>query len=403
MRERFWPKGLVVAQTDYAPRHIAAEHRTRAAFDQDPAVLSRIPAELHEKIVNGRSALAESNFKSNSNSNSILSSISNSVRREELLRENGPVAQLLALLWHTDPEVRRAAVYALPGGDRLQAHIIHYGHFVGAFLRGLSDVNARHNDVLPANAADRYDRVAAVLHTMLDQNIGEIRGMSNMNYSFLSSALYMAVLSTSLDVVCAMRRLRATRTQAELCRLLWNLEQMNVLRCLNSQDLAALAAEAGKALAAMPPDQIPDFWHSLSHTQVARRQAVAQALSHFQNRDSVPFLLDALNVPGGQPGWLGQQIVAGLGRLEDVRALPALALLASGSDRKLRDHARAASAAIQRATRRLPSQTLLRAAQETDGWDSETMLRTIPVNSHEREPSCELLRTSQPARDCYHE
>jgi hypothetical protein len=351
--------------------------RSDSARDRDTRTIDRLPAEMRHDVVRGRAALA---------------ALSHSTHQDDLLRENGPVACLLALLWHPDADVRRAAAHALPGGDHAQAHIPHYGHFVGAFLRGLSDINARYEDALPATPAARYERVTLALRALLDQNIGEIRGMSNMNYSFLSSALYLAVLATCRDVVFALRRLRAASAEADLCRLLWNLSQISVLRRFNGQDLETLANAAGAALAALPPDYIPDFWHSLSHAQVPRRLAVSPSLNHFQDRRAVPYLLDALAVPGAQPSAIAQRLAACLGRLEDARALSVLDALMRSSDRQLRDQARAAIRQIQRAVHKHPSRTLLRATMDADEWDSETMLRPAPVNTHISEPAGELLR-----------
>src|SRR5579859_615585 len=82
------------------------------------------------------------------------------------IREDGPAAQLLALLWHEDPAIRRAAALALPGGDRQTAYSPSYGHFAGVFLRAV----ASHANRAPEGAADRYAAVARSLSALLDQN-----------------------------------------------------------------------------------------------------------------------------------------------------------------------------------------------------------------------------------------
>ena len=311
-------------------------------------------------------------------------------------QEDSAAARLLALLWDADADVRQSAALALPGGDGVQAHVGEYGHFAGAFGRGLNDnhVDALRGETMPLSASARYDRVAASLRALLDQNIGEIRGMSNMNYSFLSSALYLAVLATCRDTVCAVGRLRVAEAHPELCRLLWNLSQIGVLRRFNGQDLDTLAGATGRALAALPPDALTDFWHSLTCAALPRRIAVAPALRYFKDVRAVPYLLDALNAPGSIPELTGL-IAACLGRLEDARALPALRTLSQSRDRLAREQARTAIALIERAGRLKPHQTLLRPASDSPDRDSETMLRSAPVNQHEADPPRQLLRVAQ--------
>lgn len=326
-------------------------------------------------------------------------------------REDDPAALLIALLWHTDTTVRECAARALCGGDGIQAHVGEYGHFVGAFGRGLnysslqSDAGGRDTipntafgnllAVTPSTADARYERVAHTLCALLDQSIGEIRGMSSMNYSFLSSALYLAVLATCRDTVCAIGRLRITEAHGELCRLLWNLSQMSVLRRCSGQDLETLASATNRALAALPPDAIPDFWHSLTCTGLPRRLAVAPALAYFDDKRAVPHLLDALNAPDA-PAELTGRIAVCLGRLEDSQALPALRLRTQSRDRVLRQQVNAAIAAIERAGRARPQNLLLRPVVEDASRNSETMLRPAPVNEHNTAPRPLLRRSIRP-------
>ncbi len=377
----------------------------------------RIPPELRGLIAHGRACLAAG---ANEEAAKIKAHDRQADKTEAYTardprREDSPAARLIALLWHTDANVRECAARALCGGDGVQAHVGEYGHFVGAFGRGLidagerglstspaqSDKTIRHRtpkdslDAMPPTAEERYDRVAHTLCRLLDQSIGEIRGMSSMNYSFLSSALYLAVLATCRDTVCAIGRLRVIPAHGELCRLLWNLSQMSVLRRCSGQDLETLAREAGRALTALPPDAIPDYWHSLTAASLPRRLAVAPALAYLDDTRAVPYLLAALTAPDAH-GELTGRIAACLGRLEDARALAALRPFAQSRDRVLRQQVNAAIAAIEQAGRRQPHHTLLRPVAAPASGNSETMLRPAPVNEHNAAPRQLLRRSVEP-------
>lgn len=386
-----WVRNVARGQT---PSQLASggrrDGRSPSEQDRDASVIERIDADLRADIVRGRAALANASRRSYAIDGHELARRANdrSVREG---RDNAAIARLLELLWHENEDARRAAAHALPGGDHQRGHVPHYGHFVGAFLRGLSE--EREGQMPPVTAAERFARVSDTLRAMLAQSVGEIRGMSNMNYSFLSSALYLAVLATCRDTLLAMERLRPPEAQAELCGLLWNLAQINVLRRLNAQDLETLATLAGQALSALPPDQTPDFWHGLTHASLPRRLAVAPGLLHCANPAAVPYLLDALDVRHAQPADMVISIVECLARLEDTRALPTLQTMTPSHDRQIRASVHSAIANIQRAGRGQPCRTLLRAVRAPSGNDdSETMLRSAPVNHHNTEPPRELLR-----------
>ena len=347
----------------------------------------RIPAELQADIVRGRAALANRSLRASANNG----------------REQEAIARLLELLWHSNEEVRRAAALALPGGDGHNAHIPHFGHFIGAFLRGLEERGNGQSPPLTPSA--RYACVADVLRALLAQNIGEIRGLGNMNYSFLSSGLYLAVFATCRDVLLAVRRLQAAQAQAELCSLLTSLPRTSLSRRLNGADVYTLARLAGQGLAALPPDQIPAFWHGLTQNSPASRISAASALAYFEDKRAVPYLLDTLQPHYAQFPSVVIPVVACLARLEDGRALPLLQTLSSDREKSIRTAAQSALAAIQKTERKHPARTLLRATHSLDNNDFETMLRPVPVNHHNIEPPEEMLRPvgSPPVRRARYE
>jgi hypothetical protein len=298
-------------------------------------------------------------------------------------RDRRAIASLLTLLWHHDTDVRRAAALALPGGDRWRPYQPQYGHFAAAFLRYLGQHSP---DGRPETEAARYDAVVAALRSMLEQSNRDIRAMSNMHYSFLSSALYLALLFTCRDVTESARRLCDGALHAEICHLLGSLTHTGVARRLNAQDAESLASSAGQALAAMPADEIPEFWCWLSHHARARRRAVAPTLHHLMDTNAVPHLLRAL---AGQPPDVLQPLIGCLGRIGHPDALPALQPFTRSRRRALRGEALAAIELIRRTGAAHPSRTLLRPIQDSP---TDNLLLLRPADGHGDPQPDQLLR-----------
>ncbi|HLI49188.1 MAG TPA: HEAT repeat domain-containing protein [Chthonomonas sp.] len=288
---------------------------------------------------------------------SVLANASPARLRAELYHAKGSLNRLLVLLWHKDERVRTAAALALSGGDGHRAYIPRNGHFAGALLRRLAGQD------IASTPHERLEQVSQALYTLLEQSANDLRGMANMHYSFLSSALYLALLGTCRDTMASVRRLRAAAAHKGLCRLLYELKQPSVMRRLNAQDAAALAHEAALALAAMPPQELSGFWHGLMHGDRRRRLAYAEALWAFSDRRVVPYLLQALE---GQHPDIAIYLVRCLARLGDPQALSALERLASARHRALRQEAAAAMNQILQGLERRPSRLLLRPATPPD-------------------------------------
>lgn len=292
---------------------------------------------------------------------------------------NSPVATLLAMLWHEERAVRQAAVRSLPGGDREHFHAMHYGYFAEAFLRELT-TRFSPSPLLPA---DRYRVAAEVLSDLIGQSTRDIRAMSGMHYSFLSSALYLALFATCRDALFAAQRLRSGEVQEALCGLLWNLSAVTGVGRLNPQDTLLLMDIAGQALAALPPDEIPVFWEALSHPNPTRRNAVSPAIRHLSDSRAVGYLLAAL--PLQQPE-IAEPILVCLGRLSDMRALPILGEFSRNSNRALKRAAQGSIDAIHRAQKHHAVQTLLRPSEP----DHQELLRSI--GTHPATEASILLR-----------
>lgn len=327
-----------------------------------------VPAEIEARIVQARRALSEGRW---------------ALPGSERAQNEGAVSRLLALLWRPDAAVRRRAALALAGGDGDRVYAPHYGHFANTLSRLLPGCPGD----APPDFTTRYDLVVQALQAMLGQSVADLRGMSNMHYSFLSGGLYLAVLATCRDAVESARRLRAAGVQAELCRLLCELTQNSVMRRLNPQDAQALALAAGGALAALPPDEIPALWRGLSHDARARRRAYLPALTQLCDERAASYLLHALPA---QPLEVALPLIACLGRLGAMCALPTLQQTARSRHRLLRIEAQAAIAALERAAREHPERILLRPVSVAVD-PSLHLLRPLPPLSEE-EQAAQLLR-----------
>jgi hypothetical protein len=347
--------------TTFSHRAVTKEDKIRA----DAAA----NAELHEQIARGRQMLATSTM----------------VPHPHDRNDRVAVSDLISLLWRPEIEVRRAAALGLAGGDGKRPYEPQYGHFATSFLRYVAQHSPHGRP--PTSAIGRHSVVVAALRSMLEQSNNDICAMSNMHYSFLSNSLYLALLSTCRDVIEGVRRVCDGALHAEVCHLLWSLAQVRAARRLNPQDADALTTLAGQALAAMPADEIYEFWRWLSHHNRARRRAVAPTLRHLHDPKSVPHLLHAL---AGQPVDIAQPLVSCLGRIGDVNALPALADLANSRHRSVRNEAQNAVAAIRRANAGHPSRTLLRPIR-TKHEDPSLLLRSVDTSGN-RHQTDQLLR-----------
>lgn len=308
-------------------------------------------------------------------------------------RRDAPSAEthrLLCLLWHERADVRRRAVSALAGGDAHRSYTPCYGHFVGTIERELR----RRFAEMPPTPAARLQAVEILLQEMLEQSVEDIRGLSNMNYSFLSSALYLALFSTCRDVLDACYRLQTVSVQGVLCRLLVRLAHVGKTlrsRRLNGHDCEAMARMAGRVLAVLPADAIPDVWQALSERHVSRRRTVLPVLCVLENNDAVPHLLAALP---NQPTDITLAIMDCLARIGDARALPALLDLGQHRNRNIRRRAQAALLDLEKAHRISPSRTLVRAVGEQGDPDPASLLRSLPQPGSVIPPE-QLLRTAE--------
>ncbi len=295
---------------------------------------------------------------------------------------------LLCLLWHENSQVRRRAVCALAGGDLNRAYVPCYGHFVGSIERSLT----RQFPAMPPTPDARLAAVSVLVCEMLEQSSQDIRGLSNMNYSFLSSALYLALFSTCRDALDAARRLKLVQAQAPAMRLLLNLSTVGKTlrsRRLNGQDVEAVALMAGRVLAALPVSEIPDFWHTLTERHLSRRRAVLPVLCVLQNTEAVPQLIDALP---DQPADMTIAILECLARIGDSRALPVLLDYGQSRNRNLRKKAQAAILELERAHRISPAKTLVRPVTEQIDRQPESLLRSLSQPGSDVPPE-QLLRT----------
>lgn len=297
------------------------------------------------------------------------------------VRDAGGLYRLLGLLWHPEEAVRKRAAGALPGAGR--RHADRWSLFAGALLRELGSRSSG----APACPDERHAMVSESARAVLNRCAADLRGMANMHYSFLSSGLYLALVSTCSDSVQTVRRLGSPAAHVELCRLLWELSHESVIRRLNSQDAEELARGAGEALASLPPDEIVEYWRGLRHADLQRRSAYASALWAFRDRRAVPHLCSALP---GQTEVVASAVAGCLGQIGDASATPHLQALSNHWSSRVRSQANTAIHAIARAQSARPCRTLLRPS--LDAIDMKRNLLRALGRRRQEEPD-ELLRS----------
>ena len=290
---------------------------------------------------------------------------------------------MLSLLWHKQSVVRYSASLALSGGDGDNFYSPRYGNFAASLLRHLHGSDRSYSDSIEEQRA----RVETALQNLLEQVSSDIRGMGNMHYSFLGGSLYLALLGTCRDAVESVRRLQLSSAHEGLCSILWTLYQRNVARRLDHKDLEYLVQSIGYALSTLPPGEIEVYWNGLSYAEHARRRALIKVLPWLESPQSLPYILKALP---DQPVYVSLQIIASLGRLGDIRAMPALIALSENKSRQIRQGAQISVSHILKANRVGPAATLLRPAFDDNDGD-KSLLRPPIANHHNMQDLLRIL------------
>ncbi len=273
-------------------------------------------------------------------------------------RESEAVSECLADLWNGQAAALGAIDKAI----------------IFRFLEGLNLLGWLPKYVLsvcpndPAAPALRFQAVVKALDKAIGERQTELTSGASDNFEEPFSILTQAV-----HIV---RRLRVWELQELCCDLLFQTDRaiVQARQRTRAEILADLRETLYLTLLALPPDRIPAFWARLKAPETCAEFWPVAA--RMQDKDAVPFLLDALPIlpEDGQSA-----LIAALRRIGDARAIPALQRIAGDPDSLLAPIAASALTEIMRRS----------------GQDAAQLLRPSMAQARPNE----LLRAAGPTPD----
>ncbi len=197
----------------------------------------------------------------------------------------------LAGLWSSDSNVSNCTALELAYGDRTSPIMPRYGAFAPMLVRNLQKANP----VMPTDLPTALLAVHHCLRDMLRHQCQELRGMANMNYSFLSGSLYLNVLSTCRDIIKSIARLKAHEAHQELFSFITTLMEPAVIARVNKEDSRHLTAMAAHALANMPAHKNSVLADKSQWDTPAQQACIIAVLVAISSREAIPVALELLH------------------------------------------------------------------------------------------------------------
>lgn len=297
------------------------------------------------------------------------------------VEEHSPLGILLLHLWHEDKEIREVSALSLAGGTANEIYKPHYGHFATQLLTTLR----QEYPAKPENADEAYTKLGTTLKLLLSRTVIDLKGLSNMHFSFLSGSLYLALLANCRDQIESIRRLGIHSAHYELCELLQTLQSVNLTARLNVQDANVIQKLAAQALASFHPTHTPHLWNLMKSSVKQDQKAVQPVLNALHHPKATLHILDAMTLFSGQQK---VRMLTCLGRIGSEDALPTLTCLINTKNRAVRSAAKSAVHKIIRKNQTSPNQSLLRPFSNSK---EEVVSLLRPNKAHERGIDNDLL------------
>ena len=269
------------------------------------------------------------------------------------VEEHSSLGILLMHLWHEDKEIREVSALSIAGGTANEMYKPHYGHF-GTQL--LTTLKQEYPDK-PGDVNEAYSNVGNILKLLLYRTVIDLKGLSNMHFSFLSGSLYLALLANCRDQIESTRRLGIHSAHYELCDLLLTLQSVNLTARLNVQDANVIQRLAAHALASFDPSHTPRLWNLMKSSAARDQKAVQPVLEALHHPRASTHILDAMTLITGQQKI---KMLTCLGRIGSEDALPTLNCLTTTKNRAVRSAAKSAVHNIISKNKVSPHHTLLR-------------------------------------------
>ncbi len=282
-------------------------------------------------------------------------------------------ASVIAALWSDDVALRSRSVVSLAYGNLPGDTSPRYSTFGPMFVRYLHKGHPK----MPDDISSATLVVRNCLRDMLKHQCLELRGMANMNYSFLSGSLYLNVLSTCRDIIHSIARMEAHEAQQELFTFITTLMEPAVAARVNKEDARHLTSLASSALAGMSGANNAVLADTSQWYSPAQQACLVSVLIAMSNRRAAPFAAKLLRCHSHPK--VRYAAADALGRIGTTDEITDLLLATKDQCRPIRVAARLAIQRIKFRHTRGVAQHLLRPAVRSNDEPLD-MLRPLPAH-----------------------
>ncbi len=279
----------------------------------------------------------------------------------------------IAALWGDDTASCQRTALSLAYEERSYRDVPHYGAFAPVLVRHLR----LQYPVMPPDTSTALKAVKQCLSEMLRHQCHDLRGMANMNYSFLSGSLYLNVLGTCRDIIHAIVRLHVHEAQQELFNFLVTLMEPAVMARVNKEDGHHLTTLAANALASLPARNVVVLTDRTQWDTPSQQACLIAVLMAIGNHEAIPCVLQLLH--HHESPRIKAAAADTLGRIGTHREYDDLLNARQSQSRQVRMAARAAIQRIRFRQSYCAYRHLLRPAA-AQGQSAHEMLR--PAHAH---------------------
>lgn len=319
--------------------------------------------------------------------------IAEALARGEDPRYSPAIGELLGLLWEDKAPVP-LAVHILTGvrvtnawSRLIRVSDARLQGFCHDLVTALRDKNLE----APATPEQRYTAVIAALSMLMPIWKAHTQVPRKAN-EHLRPTVLPPIEETFYNFVVALaivQQLQAVELHGICCDLLLTVEEALIKERggQNTSRLSMLQGQLIDTLAALPPEEIPQFWRMLKDPRTSRE--FWPIVRRMRDRRDVPFLLDALPelALDGQSA-----VIVALQQIGDARAVPALQALAADKSSLIAPIAEQAVAHILKHSRDDAAQLLRPTDSRHAGNAGETLLRPAASTPDANVRAEELLR-----------
>jgi hypothetical protein len=329
-----------------------------------------------------RSAETRADFKR------IVSEAQEALARGENPRYSPAVGELLGLFWDDKTPLPSTMQNYLNPYDGSVSYAPNAAEYLQRFRTDLRDVLRQQQPVIPSGPEARYEATVAALRVLMQISLVHIRERRSQPGYLPGATLNWDTFFRLAVAVKIVQYLQAAEVYDLCCDLLPIADEALIKMRGKGIGLFTLLRDAlHDYLAALPPEEIPQFWESLKDPRTSRE--FWPIVRRMRDRRAVPLLLDALPelALDGQSA-----VVVALQQIGDARAVPALQALAADRSSLLAPIAEQAVAHILKHSRDDAAQLLRPTDARHASRAGETLLRPAASAPDMNVRAEELLR-----------